>query len=386
LATIRKREGKKGVSWQIDYFDPNGKRVRQSFKKRKDAEAELGKRVSLIAEKRYLDVKRDYTTTLGDLLQKYTENYEHQRSFQSNKCHWLENFKAYFGEDTRLSNIRYVNVETYQNHLKHKPTKHGTIRKEATINREMTCLRHIFRKAVEWDMIEHSPFGKGKSLSIKENNQRLRFLSEEEIQRLLPECSRYLRRIVECAIHTGMRRGEILSLKWSQIRNGYIYLATTKTNEPRQVPIDDDLAKILREIRRQQQLRSEYVFTYRKGEHSLKGPAPVRKRIKPAPVAEVINDVKTAFRSALKRAGVEDFRFHDLRHTFASQLIMRGGTLKDVQEVLGHKTMTMTLRYAHLSQEHKKKAVNRLNGLTAIKKEECHKTVTSSPVPLSLGL
>ena len=66
----------------------------------------------------------------------------------------------------------------------------------------------------------------------------------------------------------------------------------------------------------------------------------------------------------MKRAGVVDFQFHDLRHTFASQLLLKGGTLKDIQELLGHKTMTMTLRYAHLTQEHKKKAVNLLNDLT----------------------
>jgi len=72
-----------------------------------------------------------------------------------------------------------------------------------------------------------------------------------------------------------------------------------------------------------------------------------------------------------------DFKFHDLRHTFASQLLMKGGTLKDVQELLGHKTMTMTLRYAHLSQDHKRKAVNLLNGLTARKKNVCHKSVTN---------
>ncbi len=78
-----------------------------------------------------------------------------------------------------------------------------------------------------------------------------------------------------------------------------------------------------------------------------------------------ILDIKTAFRKALKKAGIEDFRFHDLRHTAASHLVMAGASLKDVQEILGHKTMTMTLRYAHLSQEHTKKAVNLLNGLTA---------------------
>jgi len=80
---------------------------------------------------------------------------------------------------------------------------------------------------------------------------------------------------------------------------------------------------------------------------------------------KAINGVKSSFRTAVKNAEIEDFRFHDLRHTFASQLIMKGGTLKDLQELLGHKTMTMTLRYAHLSQHHKKKAINLLNGLTA---------------------
>lgn len=83
MATIRKREGKKGVSWQIDYFDPAGKRIRLSFKKKKDAEAELGKRVSLKAENRYLDVKKDYKTTFGGLLTRYKENFQHQRTRHS---------------------------------------------------------------------------------------------------------------------------------------------------------------------------------------------------------------------------------------------------------------------------------------------------------------
>jgi len=81
--------------------------------------------------------------------------------------------------------------------------------------------------------------------------------------------------------------------------------------------------------------------------------------------SKAIDGVKSSFRTAVKNAEIEDLHFHDLRNTFASQLIMKGGTLKDVQEQLGHKTMTMTLRYAHLLQHHKKKAVNLLNGLTA---------------------
>jgi integrase len=85
---------------------------------------------------------------------------------------------------------------------------------------------------------------------------------------------------------------------------------------------------------------------------------------RPDPLFHVFPVKQTGFKEALKRAVIEDFRFHDLRHTFASHMLMRGAGLKDVQEILGHKTMTMTLRYAHLSGEHKRRAVNLLSGLT----------------------
>jgi len=232
-------------------------------------------------------------------------------------------------------------------------------------------LHHAFTKGAEWEMIEQSPFNKGKTLLVKENNKRMRFLNEDEIKRLLENCPPYLHKIVMCALNTGMRRGEILGLKWEQIRDGFIYLRETKTSEPRQIPINDSLDLVFKQIKSEQnpkghnviglngkpikKLKSEYVFTYRG-----------------MPIKAVTN----SFKAAIKKSGIEDFRFHDLRHTFASQLLMKGGTLKDVQELLGHKTMTMTLRYAHLTQEHKRKAVNLLNGLTA-SKDECHKTVTT---------
>ena len=100
---------------------------------------------------------------------------------------------------------------------------------------------------------------------------------------------------------------------------------------------------LYKEIRAEQGLTSEYVFTYAR---------------------RTITKVDRAFHGALKRAGIEGFTFHDLRHTFASHLIMRGASLKEVQELLGHKTVTMTLRYSHLAEENKKKAVGLLNGLT----------------------
>ena len=358
MSKIRKR----GNSYQIDYFEPtdNGKpiRVRKSFSKKKDAEAELGKRVSLIAEGRFLDVKKDYTTTLKELLAKYEENFNQQASFSKYKKFCLENYKSYFGKDTLLANIRYVDLETYRNHLRQKLTKNKTIRANASINREIACLHHIFTKAVEWEKVERSPFDKGKSLLLSEDNQRIRYLTEEEIESLLDECKskQHLHRIVTCAINTGLRKGDILGMRWDQVRNGFIYPdKNTETKKRREIPINDDLAQMFKEIRKEQGLTSKYIFTYSK---------------------RTISRVDRAFKGALSRAGIENFRFHDLRHTFASHLIMRGADLKDIQELLGHKTMTMTLRYAHLSQEHKKKAVNLLNGLTSSVKsvvsQKCH--------------
>jgi integrase len=378
---------KRGDAWQIDYFDPNGKRIRKSFKKKKDAEVELAKRVSLIAEGRYLDVKKECTTTFKQLCEKYSENYQHQVSFQNAKVHFLENFKRFFGEETRLENIRYMELETYKNHLRRTPTKKGTIRADASLNREIACLHHVFVKAVEWEMIERSAFHRGKSLLVKENNKRIRYLKEEEIEKLLDECPRHVRQIAVCAVNTGMRREEILSLKWSQVNNGFIYLQKTKTNEARQIPVNDALESLFFDIRKEHGLRSEYVFSFAKGEGRLKGPEPIKKREGPAPVPERVTNVRTAFQAALRRAGIENFRFHDLRHTFASHMIMRGASLKDLQEILGHKTMTMTLRYAHLTQEHKKKAVNLLNGLTACDRSsgDCHKSVTTNSVSLSVS-
>ncbi|MGC9965992.1 MAG: site-specific integrase [Syntrophobacteraceae bacterium] len=95
------------------------------------------------------------------------------------------------------------------------------------------------------------------------------------------------------------------------------------------------------------------------------------------------HNIKTSFNAALSRAGIKDFKFHDFRHTFASQLVMRGANLKEVQELLGHKHINMTMRYAHLSKESKKKAVNLLNGFTASNassESTCHKSVTTSDV------
>jgi integrase len=170
----------------------------------------------------------------------------------------------------------------------------------------------------------------------------------------------YLKDFIIVAVNTGMRKGEILSLKWTQIRNGFIYLEKTKTDESRQVPINRDLEECLARIRKRQHLTSPYVFS---DEHG-----------------GFIRDIKTAFKSALKRAGISDFRPHDLRHTFASHYLMRGGSLKGLKEILGHKDIKMTMRYAHLSKEFVKEEIQILNGLTTSIKSDMSQNVTNSPL------
>jgi integrase len=149
---------------------------------------------------------------------------------------------------------------------------------------------------------------------------------------------------------TGMRREEILSLKWERGRHGSIHLEPemTKSGKGRKIPINDQLETVFKELRRQNQLKSHYVFCDSQGGR--------------------FHEVKGSFSGAGRRAGVEDFRFHDLRHTFASRLVMRGASIKAVQELLGHADLSMTMRCSHLSQEHLKDAVNLLNNTPGIRK------------------
>jgi integrase len=256
-----------------------------------------------------------------------------------------------------LGDITPFHLESFRNERKETPVKTGLEkmpgrykqrtkktppvkeRSGAAVNRVLSTLRHVFSKAVEWEMMEVSPFSKVRGLFYKEIEKRLRFLSEEEEIIFLNVCEGQFKNIILVALHTGMRRGEILFLRWEDIRNGFIYLTETKTYMPRQININETLKKVFESIPRH--IKSEYVF-YGKDGNPLKS-------------------VSIAFTNALKKAGIKDFRFHDLRHTFASRLVMRGARLKAVQYLLGHKDIKMTMRYAHLSDDYKKKTVQLLD-------------------------
>jgi integrase len=346
MATIRKRVNKKGTSYQIDYYDPDGNRKMKCFKLKKEAAAYLDKVGVTKKDGSYEEIfgPKKPEPTFDKLADEYVENYGAQKSYQSFKRHAVRYLREAFGEK-RLKDLSYLDLETYRNKRKATPLASGKIRTDATVNREMSALKHMLNKAVEWGMLEVSPFRKGSRLAFRESNQRQRYLMEADIEKLLNSCSAHLLPIVEIALHTGMRKGEILSLKWEQIRNGFIYLegGMVKSGKDRQLPLDDRAAQVLKELQIRNKWKSPFVFVGPDGKRLL--------------------DVKKGFSGACRRAGIEDFHFHDLRHTFASHLVMKGANLKAVQRLLGHSDSKMTDRYSHLSPDHLRETVNLLGDI-----------------------
>jgi integrase len=320
---------KEGNNWFIDYRDNRKRRVRKKIGlNRKLAENVLAKIKAAIAENRYLDKRKESKIGFEELCLRYI-NYAkvNKRSWRRDQIS-LKNMTKYFGK-ALIDTINADSVESY----KRRRLEHVS---QATTNRELACLRYMFNKAIEWGLVENNPMKKVKL--FKENNQRIRYLDNEGIKTLCANCSDHLKPILMTALLTGMRKSEILKLKWEDVdlTQRIIYIANTKNGEIRETPINDQLYDLLKVMEH----KSQFVFAKDKGEPYI--------------------DIDTGFKAALRRAKIDNFRFHDLRHTYASHLVMSGVDLMTVKELLGHKTIKMTLRYAHLSPFHKMKAVQSL--------------------------
>jgi integrase len=170
-----------------------------------------------------------------------------------------------------------------------------------------------------------------------------RILTEAEEDILLEACSDTLRPIIVVALNTGMRRAEILNLKWNQIdfEDRKIRVEKTKSGKVRFVPVNNNLFYVLKSLRAESG-QSPFVFLSPK-------------------TGKPYLDMKTGFKGACKRAGISDLRFHDLRHTFASRLVEKNVDIETVKELLGHHSITITQRYTHSSDDRKKAAVELLN-------------------------
>ncbi len=206
----------------------------------------------------------------------------------------------------------------------------------------LAFLKHLYSVAIADQLCEANPVGAVKLL--KENNSQVRFLSVDEQQGLFAELGPDNQQVVLVALHTGLRRAEQFRLRWDcvDLINRILTVPRSKSGESRRIPLNDDVLDILRGL--PSRLKSAWVFPSGTGETPM----------------DAQNFYNRVFVPALERAGIDDFHWHDLRHTFASRLVMAGVDLRTVQEVMGHKTQAMTLRYAHLSQSHQLDAVQRL--------------------------
>jgi integrase len=229
-------------------------------------------------------------------------------------------------------------------------------RSAATVNRYLAALSNVFTFGVkEWGWVEDNPLAKVTKCS--EPRGRVRFLSEEERDRLLMACreskSPDLYPAVVLALSTGARKMEIMGLRWGQIdlKRRVATLEDTKNGERRVLPLTGHAFDLIEARAKVRRIDTDLVFPARE---------PIgRKDATPKPIVPV--DLRTPFETALKHAKIEDFRWHDLRHTAASYLAMNGASLAEIAEVLGHKTLAMVKRYAHLSEAHTASVVERMN-------------------------
>ncbi len=213
-------------------------------------------------------------------------------------------------------------------------------RTRATVNAYLRFLKAVFNRAVRQGLLLFNPVTAVKL--YQENNARNRCLSGEEEERLVAALPARLRPLVALALHTGMRRDELRNLHWEDVdfQTGTLHIRRDKAGEGRWVTLNSVALDALRTVKREQGILSPFVFCSSQG--------------------RFLHNLDRSWRPAVQRSKVPDFRFHDLRHTFASRLAMAGVDLYTVQRAGGWKTNAMVQRYARLSPDHIRAAVERL--------------------------
>ncbi len=334
---------KRGRVFWIRYAGLDGKIVFESSgsEKLKDAETLLHKRKTSIDEGKQPEIKKIANYTFNELAEKYSAWIDGRQRSAKIKGYIISGLLARYGT-LPLRRFNTALVEQLQTDNINRGLK------AASNNKVLNILKHMFTKAVDWDMVESEALKRIRKVKLlQDDSRRLRYLSKEESQALINSSESHLKPIVITALNSGMRKGEILSLRWDNVdlKHGFILLDRTKNGERREIPINSTLKQTLQGLTRR--LDIPYVFFDKD-------------------TGKPYRDNKRSFHTALRRAAIKDFHFHDLRHTFASHLVMAGVDLTTVKELLGHKTLSMTLRYAHLAPAHKVKAVdildNTLNG------------------------
>jgi len=341
MATIVRRPGKNGqISYRAQVRRKGAPPLSATFTKLTDAKKWIQITEAAILEGRHFKTIEAKRHTLADLIERYLVEVMPQKRPRTSYTQtlYLIWWKAQLGY-ALLSDITPACLVAYRDRLApgHAP---------ATVNRYLQTLSAVFTVAVqELSWMDENPLCKVRK--AKEPRGRIRFLSDDERARLLDACQRsrnkYLYTIVILALSTGARKGELLSLHWSDIdlKRGILIFRETKNGETRAVLVSGYVLAILAQYAKIWRRDISLVFPNSTGEKPL--------------------DIRDAWEYAVERAGISNFRFHDLRHSAASYLAMGGASLAEIAEVLGHKTLQMTKRYTHLTESHTRGVVERMN-------------------------
>lgn len=357
MATIQPRKKKKGISYTATIRIVGHPTMSMTFDRKTDAEEWAKRKESKIKEGINFPTRKLQKQTVNDIIDKFIELELPKKKEKAQKefKRALEWFRAEIG---RLYVRNVTSVVMYdcraklEKKHKEKPTKKA--KKEfseklispATVNRYLECMSVVFNYAKnKLDIIDINPMDKVDKLA--ENNARVRYLELEEINRLLTAClnTRYdLYLCVLIALLTGARKSEILNLTWENVDfdNKMFYFMRTKNGTNRGTPIHEHLCDELLKFKNDSKVRSlkqDYVFRTESGK----------------PHEYLIGKL---FPIVVEKIGITDFRFHDLRHTHASYQAMGGKSQITLQNTLGHKSLAMTVRYSHLSENSLRKPIN----------------------------
>ncbi|MCD2452264.1 site-specific integrase [Methylicorpusculum oleiharenae] len=348
MATIETRTNDTGeksyrVKVRLKGFPPQA----ATFERLTDARKWAASTESAIRENRHFKTAESKKHTFSEMVNRYVKDVLPGKPKQAVKQKqqlewWAEKMGVYV-----LADITPALIVQYRDELASGETYRGTQRSGATVVRYMAALSHAFTIAVnEWGWLDDNPMRKVKK--PKESRGRVRYLDDAERERFLAACkessSKELYLCVILALSTGMRQAELMGLKWQDVnlKDGFIILHETKNGERRRVPLSGHGLELLKQHAKVRRLDTDLLFP---GTIHANKPVSLRR----------------PFENALQAAEITNFHWHDLRHCTASYLAMSGASLAEISEILGHKTLSMVKRYAHLSDGHVSSVVSRMN-------------------------
>lgn len=322
-----------------------------TFERLTDARNWAQQTETAMKERRYFKTAESKKHTVSDMVDRYLERLKkHNIGRYEDVNAMLEWWKAELGHCILADLTKALIVEKIEKLSGRKRKLISGKEKPlspARVNRYIAAFSHACTIALnEWEWLEHHPLR--KVAKMKEPRGRIRFLDDEERENLLEVCkkssSTNLYKIVVLALSTGARLGEILTLKWQDVNltRKAITLHETKNKERRVLPLTGHALELIKRHGKVRRIDSDLVFP---SPHDSKKPI----------------NIRVAWDTAVKNAKLKDFRFHDLRHSAASYLAMNGASLAEIAEVLGHKTLSMVKRYAHLSEAHTHSVVASMN-------------------------